>query len=483
MTPFTTPIHFEHPFRDLDEHFFANVTPRALEAPRWVHFNRSLAAEMNLPVFALTDETATYFCGNQLISGQQPLAMLYAGHQFGQYVPQLGDGRAMQLGATLDANQQLREWQLKGAGQTPFSRQADGRAVLRSSIREYLCSEAMAGLGIPTTRALALVGSSTPVFREERETAATVVRVAPSFVRFGSFEVFYYRGQVEHIKALAGWVIAQHFPDLADEKQPYLALLQEVTTRTAQLVAHWQAVGFCHGVLNTDNMSVLGLTLDYGPFGFLDAFNPSHICNHSDYEGRYSYENQPFIGSWNLHCFAQAIVPLIGEVEPIKAVLATYWTTYKAHWLSHMRAKLGLFDEHEQDEALINDTFSMMAANHLDFSRFFRRLADFCNDAGAAIRNECVDLAAFDAWAKAYAERLALEPQPARSQRMNAVNPQYVLRNHLAQKAIELAQQGDFSEVTALFDCLQTPFTSQIGCERFDTEPALDEQVEVSCSS
>ena len=478
MNNFPPPI-FTHPFRGLSASFFADVMPEAVTQPHWIHFNPVLAAQMGLPT---TPWDVDAFSGNRLLDGQQPLAMLYAGHQFGHYTPQLGDGRAMQLGST-EHNGEHFEWQLKGAGRTPFSRGSDGRAVLRSSIREYLCSAAMVGLGIPTTQALSLVGSTTLVYREQRETAALVMRIAPSFVRFGSFEVFFYRGQTDEITALADFVLAEHYPQCAEAEQPYVALLAAVIERTAILVAHWQAVGFCHGVLNSDNMSILGLTLDYGPFGFLDTYNPSHICNHSDHEGRYSFENQPFIGSWNLHCLAQALLPLIDDIPTVKTTLAAYWPQFTAHLHGLMCEKLGLFEPQQNDADLIQATLAMLAHNHLDYTRFFRRLADFELDHGAAIRSDCLDLSAFDAWANAYAARLVSEPNATRMMRMKAANPTYILRNHLAQDAIERAENGDFSEVAALFDCLQQPFEEHTQYERLNTEPTEGMAIEVSCSS
>ena len=478
MNNLPTP-NFTHPFRDLGAPFFADVAPEPVLHPHWVHFNAPLAAQLGL---STTPLDANLFSGNQLFEGQKPLAMLYSGHQFGHYTQQLGDGRAMQLGCT-EHNGERMEWQLKGAGRTPFSRGSDGRAVLRSSIREYLCSAAMTGLGIPTTQALSLVGSSTAVYREQQETAALVMRIAPSFVRFGSFEVFFYRGQTEEIKALANFVIAEHFPQCAEAEQPYVALLSAVIERTATLVAHWQAVGFCHGVLNSDNMSILGLTLDYGPFGFLDTYNPSHICNHSDHEGRYSFENQPFIGSWNLHCLAQALLPLIDDIPTVKSALAAYWPQFTKHLHGLMSEKLGFFEPQQNDADLIQSTLAMMAHNHLDYTRFFRRLADFENNRGSMIRNDCLDLPAFDAWADQYAARLVSEPNNTRTMRMNAVNPKYILRNHLAQEAIERAEQGDFNEVATLFECLQRPFEEHTQHERLNAEPEADMAVEVSCSS
>ena len=305
-------LTFNNRLAQLSADFYTLVQTQPLSDPYLISYSPAAAAVLDLDPAVFQDpHTTQVFAGNTCLPGMQPLAMLYAGHQFGHYVPQLGDGRAMLLGEVQSAHNQHWEWHLKGAGTTPYSRHADGRAVLRSSIREYLASEAMAGLGIPTTRALCLVGSDSPVYREQPETAATVLRMAPSFVRFGSFEVFFYRQQFHHLKTLADYVIQHDFLSLAAAPQPYLALLHEVIQRTADLFAAWQLVGFAHGVLNTDNMSILGLTLDYGPFGFLDNYDPNFICNHSDQEGRYAFAAQPSIGLWNLRCLAQALLPLL----------------------------------------------------------------------------------------------------------------------------------------------------------------------------
>ncbi|HEY6093375.1 MAG TPA: YdiU family protein, partial [Gallionellaceae bacterium] len=305
-------LNFDNTFARLPATFHSRLQPTPLGNPYLVSFNSRAAALIDLADDqALRPDFAEYFIGNRLLPGSEPLSMLYAGHQFGHYVPQLGDGRAILLGEIRNAAGELWDVQLKGAGPTPYSRSGDGRAVLRSSIREYLCSEAMHGLGIPTTRALCIVGSDDEVYRERIETAAVVTRLAPSHVRFGSFEVFYYRQQVAQIEALADYVIARHFPHLTGVPGRFGRLLHEVMTRTARLMARWQAVGFMHGVMNTDNMSILGLTFDYGPFGFMEAYNPGHVCNHSDHGGRYAFDQQPQIGLWNLTALAQAMSPLV----------------------------------------------------------------------------------------------------------------------------------------------------------------------------
>jgi uncharacterized protein YdiU (UPF0061 family) len=469
-----------------------------LAALQWVARSDDLAAELGWPADWADEQALQVFGGNGLWPGMAPLATVYSGHQFGAWAGQLGDGRALLLGE-VDTPRGPREIQLKGAGQTPYSRRGDGRAVLRSSIREFLCSEAMHGLGIPTTRALAVVASPQPVRRETIETAAVVTRVAPSFIRFGHFEHFAHSGRPRHheaLQALLDFVITHHFPPLAAQPQPALALLDEVVRRTAHLMADWQAVGFCHGVMNTDNMSILGLTIDYGPFGFLDAFDPDHICNHSDTQGRYSWNNQPQIGHWNLHALAQALLPLIPEAEAdpkaVIEVLERYEQVFIQAMNARWRAKLGLLGEQPGDNALCIDFLRLLAAGKVDFTIAFRRLAGFDttvaadDDRNAPVRDLFIDREAFDAWAARYRERLRAESSvdTERAGRMNRTNPLYVLRNHLAETAIRQAQRGDFSEVQRLHRLLRQPFTEQAGCEAdAGFPPEWAQSIEVSCSS
>ncbi|MEQ1626103.1 MAG: protein adenylyltransferase SelO, partial [Nitrospira sp.] len=318
-------LSFDNSYARLPESFHAKLNPTPFSsAPYLISFNRAAAELIDLdPAEASRPEFAGVFGGSLLVPGMEPLAMLYSGHQFGVYVPQLGDGRAILLGEVQNDRGEKWDLQLKGAGMTPFSRDGDGRAVLRSTIREYLCSEAMHGLGIPTTRALCIVGSDHQVYREQVETGAVVLRMAPTHVRFGSFEVFYYRKQHEQLKVLADYVIAQHYPHLVEVSDKYARFFTEVVERTAKLIAQWQAVGWAHGVMNTDNMSILGITLDYGPFGFIDDYDPGFICNHSDHNGRYAFNQQPYIGLWNLSCLAQALLPL-AEKDALKAALDSY---------------------------------------------------------------------------------------------------------------------------------------------------------------
>jgi uncharacterized protein YdiU (UPF0061 family) len=474
---------------ELGDAYFSLVPPTPLPEPRLVAFNPDAAALVGLdPAEAQRPGFTGVMAGNAPLPGGMTLSMLYAGHQFGVYVPQLGDGRAILLGQVRGEPDQtgrgeLWELQLKGAGKTPYSRFGDGRAVLRSTIREYLGGEAMAGLGIPTTRALCIVGSPEPVQRETVETAAVLCRLAPSHLRFGNFEVFYYRGQHDKLAPLADHVIRNYFPGIGPSPRPYAAWLTEVVERTARLMAQWQAVGFCHGVMNTDNMSIIGLTLDYGPYGFMEAFESHYVCNHSDETGRYAYDQQPGVGHWNCSKLLQATLPLLDEapekaIEAAYAILERYGPVFVERNLASWRAKLGLREARDTDAELINALFQVLERSRADFTNFFRALA-----APASARDYVADLAGFDRWLEDYRARLAQEQSDdtERAARMNRVNPKYVLRNHLAQAAIEKAQAGDFAEIEALRALLARPFDEQPGMERY-TQPGT-QAIEVSCSS
>ncbi len=469
--------------RDLGPMFGTDVAPRAVPEPHWVARSATLAAALGLQRWIETDDALAVLAGNAVAAGTQPFASAYSGHQFGVWAGQLGDGRALLLGE-IDTPAGAMEVQLKGSGRTPYSRMGDGRAVLRSSIREFLCSEAMHALGIPTTRALAVVGSPLPVQRETIETAAVVTRVAPSFLRFGHFEHFAHTARdPAALRRLFDATCARHFPDLAPTPP---ALLEEVARRTARLVAQWQLVGFCHGVMNTDNMSLLGLTIDYGPFGFLDAFDPMHVCNHSDEQGRYAYARQPGIAFWNLHALAQALLPLLdgppeAASEQLLAALEPYKAEFAAAMLDGLRRKLGLVATQEDDAALADDLLQLMAEDRADFTITWRRLAD-----PEAARDLFLQRDRFDAWVRRYRARLAREASDdaARAARMRRANPKFVLRNHLAQTAIERAQAGDFGETQRLLEILEHPFDEQPEHEAYAAfPPQWASQLEVSCSS
>ncbi|MCB1735510.1 MAG: YdiU family protein [Gammaproteobacteria bacterium] len=481
-------------FARLPASFFSRVTPTPLQGPhRLVSVSAAAARLIDLDADGLSpDDWIALITGTRLPSNARPLAMVYAGHQFGHLVPQLGDGRAILLAQVRNQAGALWDLHLKGAGPTPYSRQGDGRAVLRSSIREYLCSEAMAALGIPTTRALGLVASSEAVYRERIEPGATVLRLAPSHIRFGHFEYFYYGNRHEYLAPLADYLIDHHLTHLREFDEPYLALLDHTIQRTAETIAAWQSVGFCHGVMNTDNMAMLGHTLDYGPFGFLDTYDAGHICNHSDHRGRYAYDQQPYIGHWNLSCLAQAMLPILDpdpETAAVKATgyLETYPSRYDAAYLARMRAKLGLAVHGRDDRTLVDALFAAMQGNSVDFAILFRTLADFEPDgANASLRNQFLNPATFDAWAAQYATRLKAERSDPSQRRvaMHAANPKYVLRNHLAEIAIQKSEAGDDSEVNRLLAILARPYDEQPEHHAYaDYPPAWATGLEVSCSS
>ena len=482
-------LRFDNRYGRLPPAFYTRLAPTPLPDPYLVAFNPSAADLIGLAAEeSQRAEFAEIFCGNRLLPGFDPLAAIYAGHQFGVFVPELGDGRAILLGEATAA-QGAWDLQLKGAGQTPYSRMGDGRAVLRSTIREYLCSEAMHALGIPTTRALAIVGSDQPVIRENVESAAVLTRMAPSHVRFGTFELFSSRRQHEHVQTLADYVIERHYPQLREAREPYLELLRAVIGRTARLIAQWQAVGFCHGVMNTDNMSILGLTIDYGPYGFIEGFDWGHVCNHSDHSGRYAYNMQPRVAHWNLYCLAQALLPLF-EVEAAQSALEAYEVQYEQHYLALMRAKLGLATEQGGDAALVKDLLQLLHHDRIDYCHFFRRLADFDSAHGAgnaALRELFADGAAYVDWLARYRTRLALEQSAdgARKARMDRVNPKYVLRNYLAEAAIrKAADERDYSEIERLMLVLARPYDEQPGMQAYAAPaPQWASTLAVSCSS
>jgi serine/tyrosine/threonine adenylyltransferase len=475
-------------FAKLGEAFYSDVSSMPLSDPYLVGYSAACGNDITISRLSSKEyqSFSEVFSGNAPLPGTHSIATVYSGHQFGMWAGQLGDGRALLLGETANGY----ELQLKGAGLTPYSRMGDGRAVLRSSIREFLCSEAVAALGIATTRALCVVGSDAPVRREELETAAVVTRVARSFIRFGHFEHFAHHDQLPQLKALADYTIARYFPEIDDTPKKYAALLREVTLRTADLMAHWQAVGFCHGVMNTDNMSILGLTIDYGPFGFMEAFDPGYICNHSDHQGRYAYAKQPNIGFWNCYALGQALMPLIEDTDEALTALEPYKTRYPAQFNAHCAGKLGLVAHNsEKDRQLYQSLFEVMKESHVDFTRFFRSLSRLKIEdekADANIRDQLINRESFDAWAATYRARLKQDGRSdaERALQMNKRNPKYVLRNYLAEVAIRNAKEKDFSEVTKLLKILEKPFDEQPEHEAYaQLPPDWASELEVSCSS
>jgi uncharacterized protein YdiU (UPF0061 family) len=473
-------------FAGLGQEFHTSLPPQPLPDPYWVGRSGAVAREIGLdPQHLESAQLLQALSGNLVPSGSEPVASVYSGHQFGVWAGQLGDGRALLLGETNSGF----EIQLKGSGRTPYSRGGDGRAVLRSSIREFLCSEAMHALGVPTTRALCVTGSDQHVMREEVETAAVVTRVAPSFIRFGHFEHFSSLGQLDNLRRLADFVIDNYYPDCRSSKafegNPYAALLHAVTVRTAALLAQWQAVGFCHGVMNTDNMSILGLTIDYGPFQFLDAYDRHHICNHSDTQGRYAFNQQPNMAYWNLFCLGQALLPLIETQELALAALESYKSDFPDEFAKRMRAKLGLATSQSDDRHLIDDILNLLAQDRVDYTIFWRRLSHFAGDGqAAAVTDLFVDRPAAQVWLDRYTERLAAQDRTSTAQAMLQVNPKFVLRNHLGEQAIAQAKLKDFSIVHSLHDLLENPFAEHPAFEAYaGFPPDWASSIEISCSS
>jgi uncharacterized protein YdiU (UPF0061 family) len=466
--------------------------PTALPDPYPIAFNPDVAALIGLdPAEAARPEFLRLSAGNARFGAVRSFAAVYAGHQFGSFVPQLGDGRAITLAELETPAGERFEWQVKGAGPTAYSRFGDGRAVLRSTIREYLCSEAMAALGIPTTRALAIAGSDEPVFRERPETAAVLTRIAPSMLRFGNFEFFHYRGEFAAVRTLAEYAIERFYPSLTvikDDAERYASFLHGIVERTAWLMARWQSVGFAHGVMNTDNMSILGLTLDYGPFGFLDTFDPAFICNHTDSAGRYSFARQPTIGLWNCKALATALSSLVSDTDAA-AALDAYEPAFRNAYLLLLRAKFGLEDERPGDAKLFLAAFAMLENGRVDHTIFFRafsrlaRTSSPYDDRVAALfenRSEWYD------WQRLYRDRIASDRRSdaARTAAMLAANPKYVLRNYLAQTAIEAAEARDYSELARLHAVLRAPFDEQPEHDAYAAPPPdWAGGISVSCSS
>ncbi len=485
-------VQFTRRFAALPDSFYTPINPQPLKNSHWVIWNRLLADQFGFPEDAVQDiELQRAFSGEQLPDCFSPLAMKYAGHQFGVYNPDLGDGRGLLLAEMVDKNGTHFDLHLKGAGLTPYSRMGDGRAVLRSTIREYLCSEAMAGLGIPTTRALGMMVSDTPVYREKTERGALLLRLARTHIRFGHFEHFFYTNQPEQLTLLADKVIDWYWPECRQQPKPYLAMFANIVEATAKMIAMWQAYGFAHGVMNTDNMSILGDTFDYGPFAFLDDYQPGYICNHSDYQGRYAFDRQPGIALWNLSALAHALSPLIDKAD-LETQLDSYQGQLNQHFSYWMRRKVGLVSSQPGDPELFNDLFQLLANNQVDYSRFFRQLSELDRQPAQTVVDLVLDREAAAQWLERYLQRCQTEldqdNQPltasARCQSMRQVNPKYVLRNYLAQLAIDKAEQGDYSEVERLATALRHPYQDQPQFEDYARlPPEWGKGMEISCSS
>ncbi|SBS31451.1 hypothetical protein MAQ5080_01978 [Marinomonas aquimarina] len=472
-------MQLHHHFAELGYEFFAHTQVQPLQEQRLVEFNKDLAQELGID---FSDE----FVQRQL-SGQETvddsLSMVYAGHQFGGFTPRLGDGRGVLLGEVKDRQGVLHDLHVKGAGQTPFSRQADGRAVLRSTIREYLASEAMYGLGIPTTRALALYDSQHAVYRERPEIGAMLIRTAKTHIRFGHFEYFFAHKKYDELQQLIDYTLDTYFSHLKDESEPVKAMLIDVVQRTARMVAKWQSVGFQHGVMNTDNFSILGETIDYGPYGFMEDFNDRWICNHSDYEGRYAFHRQPGIGLWNLNCLLFAFSKHFTREELIE-ILKHYEPCLQSHYDELMAAKLGLSDV-AQLEPMLEQLFVVLRKEQLDFTIFFRFLSRLEADKPELLMDEVVDRKAMADWLDYYwSVRNDGRDQQAVSEQMRRVNPKFVLRNYLAHQAIEAAESGDYLPFRELLKVLNSPFDEHLESDALAKRaPDWGRHLEVSCSS
>ncbi len=485
-----TELEFDNTYSNLPEDFYQRVNPTPFENPRLVSFNPDAACLIGLdPEEAYHPEFVRYFSGGKPIPGSDPVAMYYTGHQFGVYNPDIGDGRAILLGEV--RNSEGRKWDLhlKGAGRTRFARIFDGRAVLRSAIREYLCSEAMHGLGIPTARALCIVGSDETVEREKPETGAMMLRVSESHVRFGSFEAFFYTDRHDCVRLLADYVIKNHIFYLHEEVDKYALLLDEIVKKTARLLALWQAYGFTHGVMNTDNMSVLGLTIDYGPFGFLEKYDPGYIPNHSDHFGRYSYVNQPAISLWNLRMLAKSMSPVIDK-ERSEDIVDAFRDHYSAEYFQIMRKKLGLKETMPEDDKLIKRLLEALTEGEVDYTSFFRKLGVFSTD--VSFDNNDIEVLfkhglRFREWSEFYASRLRAENSDhlERKKQMDTVNPKYILRNYLAERAIRKAvDEHDYTEISRLHNLLRDPFGEQPEFEPYSMPaPEGERNLVISCSS
>lgn len=459
---------------------YSHVTPTPLDDPYWVSWNVAMAEQMQLPVQA-DDNILQVMAGRALFQGHQPIAQKYAGHQFGGWNPDLGDGRGLLLGEwTSDSG--IWEMHLKGAGKTPFSRFADGRAVLRSSIREYLGSEAMHALGVPTTRALAIAGSSERVQRETVETAATVMRVTPSHIRFGHFEWFSYANKPDQLKQLADYVIRHHYPDAADQTEPVLAMFSSVVERTALMVANWMAYGFVHGVMNTDNMSILGETFDYGPYAFLDTTNLNAVFNHTDDRGRYSFKRQPHVALWNLQRLAQALTPLAAS-DDLNEALGAYEPCFVHHYERLMSLRLGGSADYPIPRTLIDQWLGMLQSEQKDFNGSFRALSALPKSDWLSLKDDFIDRAAFESWASEMAEHIDSADE-RRQVGMMSVNPITIARTHHLQAVIDAAQKGDLALFESLFAALQSPYEQRDEWSRWHQPPAGSARaVVLSCSS
>lgn len=481
-------LPLENSYARLPERFYARLAPTQVRAPRLIKLNEGLARELSLdPEYLASPEGVEILAGNRVPTGSEPLAMAYAGHQFGGFVPQLGDGRAMLLGEVIDRQGARRDIQLKGSGPTPFSRRGDGRAALGPVLREYIIGEAMHALGIPTTRALAAVTTGEDVMREKALPGAVLTRVAASHIRVGTFQFFAVRRDAEGLKALVDYVIQRHYPDLAGAENPAAALLVRVIDRQAELIARWMLIGFIHGVMNTDNMAISGETIDYGPCAFMDTYDPATVYSSIDEHGRYAYGNQPVIGQWNLSRLAEALLPVIDEnrekaVDVAQEAINAYPAKFEAAFIAGYRKKLGLFAAEDDDAVLAKQLMDVMAAGKADFTLTFHGLSEAAGDAvaDAKVRTLFEDPTAFDGWAAEWRSRLAREggDPSARAAAMKAVNPAFIPRNHLVEEALSAAVDGgDLAPFEKLLRVLARPFEDQPDVPEYALPPRPEQVV------
>jgi len=484
----TVHFPFQNTYAALPASFFARVAPTPVAAPRLIKLNRPLAQHLGLdPDWLDSPEGIEILAGQRIPDGAEPIAMAYAGHQFGHFVPQLGDGRAILLGEVIDADGVRRDIQLKGSGPTPFSRRGDGRAALGPVLREYIVSEAMVALGIPTTRSLAAVVTGESVMRETALPGAVLTRVASSHIRVGTFQYFAARGDTEGVRRLADHVIARHYPQAAGAMRPYHALLEGVIARQAELVARWLLVGFIHGVMNTDNTSISGETIDYGPCAFMDAYDPAMVFSSIDEQGRYAYANQPRIALWNLTRLAECLLPLLADaqdkaIEQAQAMLGEFAEKFNAAYQAGLRHKIGLFTTRDGDEALVQDLLDAMANNQADFTLTFRHLGEaaFGADHDDKVRQLFADPTAYDEWAVRWRARTSDEPQApaARRTAMRAVNPAFIPRNHRIEEVIQSAvTRDDFAPFERLLTVLSRPYEDQPALSDYAEAPEPHQRV------
>ena len=480
---------FDNSYAKLPNHFYARVNPVPVSKPSLIKLNHSLAEDLGLDAEALNDRKGmAVFAGNFIPQHAKPIATAYAGHQFGTFISQLGDGRAILLGEIIDPKGVRRDIQLKGSGPTPFSRGGDGRAPLGPVIREYIVSEAMNALRIPTTRSLAAVTTGEPVFRETTLPGAIITRVASSHIRVGNFEYFAARGDKDSTRQLADYVINRHFPLLKETGNPYLALLEEVMDGQSSLIAKWMNIGFIHGVMNTDNMTISGETIDYGPCAFMDTYAPATVFSYIDHQGRYAFGNQPHIGRWNLTRFAETLLPLLDPdvkkaVKMAEGTIASFPNKFQKHWLDGMRKKLGLFKVAEDDQSLVDSLLELMNTHAADYTLTFRTLCDAAQDGEdpAQVHPLLPNNKDYQSWSSRWRERLNREsiPPTERASAMRSFNPAFIPRNHRVEQAIQAAvDHGDFSKMDDLLDVLSNPYKDQEKYASHTQPPKPEERIQ-----